>query len=71
MVKYSILIKAAQVLIAAEALHSIYNCRPDELACIPEAYQPIVMLIRNLLNWLYARVEELEFLQLHCINFNL
>ena len=40
--------------------HCICNYCPDELAGIAEKYQPIAMLIQNLLNWLYVHVEELS-----------
>ncbi len=40
--------------------HCVCNYRPDELARIAEKYQPIAMLIQNLLNWLYVHVEVLS-----------
>ena len=40
--------------------HCVCNYRPDELTCIAEKYQPIAMLVQNLLNWLYVHVEVLS-----------
>lgn len=40
--------------------HCVCNYRPDELTCIAEKYQPITMLIRNLLNWFFVHEEELS-----------
>lgn len=40
--------------------HCMCNYRPDEYVNIAQGYKPIARLIRNMLNWLYERAEELS-----------